>query len=99
MELEILNEGKLAVRALDNPVRLWLLDIIKKSPNIPVQDMYTKRKYLGRYLEQSIVSLHLRILKDAGVVTNQRDGKRILYSITKENQERIDYIYEFCKNL
>lgn len=99
MELEILNEGKLAVRALDNPVRLWLLELIKETPNITVGELYKDRKYEGRTLEQSITSQHLAILKKQNLVTATRDGKHFHYEITDENQKRIDYIYKFCKNL
>ena len=99
MKLEILDEGKLAVRALDNPVRLHLLELIKETPSVTVGELYKNRKYKGRTLEQSITSQHLAILRKQGLVTATRDGKHFHYEITDENQKKIDYIYEFCKNL
>jgi len=37
-------------------------------------------------LEQSLLSHHLRILRDAGLVVSQRDGKAVLYSLSPEFQ-------------
>lgn len=35
-------------------------------------------------LEQSLLSHHLRILRDAGLVCAERDGKAVLYSLAPE---------------
>lgn len=37
-------------------------------------------------LEQSLLSHHLKILREAGLVTSQRDGKAVLYSLAPEFQ-------------
>lgn len=37
-------------------------------------------------LEQSLLSHHLKILRDAGLVTSERDGKAVLYSLAPEFQ-------------
>lgn len=37
-------------------------------------------------LEQSLLSHHLKILRDAGLVNAQRDGKAVLYSLSPEFQ-------------
>lgn len=34
-------------------------------------------------IEQSLLSHHLRVLRDAGLVEATRDGKRVLYSLAK----------------
>lgn len=41
---------------------------------------------LGEILkvEQSLLSHHLRVLRDAGLVTAARDGKAVLYSVSPE---------------
>ncbi len=39
-------------------------------------------------VEQSLLSHHLRVLRDAGLVTSQRDGKRVLYALAKAIQGR-----------
>ena len=35
-------------------------------------------------LEQSLLSHHLRILRDAGIVCSQREGKAVLYRLSEE---------------
>jgi len=35
-------------------------------------------------IEQSLLSHHLKILRDSGLVTSQRDGKSVLYSLAQE---------------
>lgn len=35
-------------------------------------------------VEQSLLSHHMRILRDAGIVTSERKGKSVLYSLTPD---------------
>jgi DNA-binding transcriptional ArsR family regulator len=35
-------------------------------------------------VEQSLLSHHLRVLRDAGLVTATRDGKAVLYALSRE---------------
>jgi len=37
-------------------------------------------------VEQSLLSHHLKVLREAGVVTAKRDGKQVLYSLAKHVQ-------------
>ena len=37
-------------------------------------------------LEQSLLSHHLRILRESGLVNSERDGKAVLYSLAPEFQ-------------
>lgn len=41
-------------------------------------------------LEQSLLSHHLKILREAGLVTSQRDGKAVLYSLAPEFKRSTD---------
>ena len=52
--------------------------------------------YVKLRLEQSVASQHLAILRKAGIVSTQRDGKFIFYTI---NFSRIEAINEFVKSL
>lgn len=36
------------------------------------------------HLEQSLLSHHLRVLRDAGIVSSQREGKAVLYRLAEE---------------
>ena len=64
------------LRALAHPLRLKILSFIDQNGTINVNKIYNTLK-----LEQSITSQHLRILRVAGLVVTQRDGKFIHYSI------------------
>lgn len=64
------------LRALAHPLRLKILSFIDQNGTINVNKIYNTLK-----LEQSITSQHLRILRVAGLVSTQRDGKFIHYSI------------------
>ncbi len=76
-----INNEKLQVsseilRALAHPLRMKILEFIDKHKTINVNKIYNTLK-----LEQSITSQHLRILRIAGIVITNREGKFIHYSI------------------
>ncbi len=64
------------LRALCHPLRMKILQFIDQNENINVNKIYNTLK-----LEQSITSQHLRILRNAGIVTTEREGKFIYYHI------------------
>ncbi|MEM7227200.1 MAG: metalloregulator ArsR/SmtB family transcription factor [Planctomycetota bacterium] len=39
-------------------------------------------------IEQSLLSHHLRVLRDAGVVESERDGKSVLYRLSPDLESR-----------
>ncbi|MCR9100978.1 MAG: metalloregulator ArsR/SmtB family transcription factor [bacterium] len=67
------------LRAIAHPLRMKILEFIDRNTEINVNKIYNT---LG--LEQSITSQHLRILRLAGLVDTERDGKYIHYSINYE---------------
>jgi len=73
---EKLQESSEILRALAHPLRLKILEFIDNNKMINVNKIYNTLK-----LEQSITSQHLRILRMAGIVTTEREGKFIHYSI------------------
>jgi DNA-binding transcriptional ArsR family regulator len=52
--------------------------------------------YVKLRLEQSVASQHLAILRKAGFVKTERDGKFIYYSV---NTERLEELNRFVKDL
>ena len=79
-ELVNLSDAKKAqsiFRALNHKLRQDILSTIENSGNkMPVTDLYVKLR-----LEQSVASQHLAILRRAKLVTTQREGKWIFYSV------------------
>ncbi len=76
---EKLETSSEILRAISHPLRLQILEFIDQNDLINVNKIYNTLK-----LEQSITSQHLRILRKAGLVQTERDGKFIHYSIDYE---------------
>ena len=64
------------MRALAHPLRLKILENMDQNKNIQENQIYNTLK-----IEQSIASQHLRILKNAGVLVADKDGKYMHYNI------------------
>lgn len=82
------------MRALAHPLRLQILSFIDKKGTTHVNRIYTALK-----LEQSITSQHLRILRNAGLVRTERDGKFIFYSLDYNKISNVnDLVHEYFNN-
>ena len=64
---------------------------IDEQGRMTVTELYVKLR-----LEQSVASQHLAILRKAGFVTTDRDGKFIYYSV---NANRIQEVNQFVDEL
>ena len=64
------------LRALAHPLRMRILQFVDRNDRINVNRIYSSLN-----LEQSITSQHLRILRQAGLVSTERQGKFIHYSL------------------
>lgn len=72
----------MVLRALNHPLRQKILKTVHQKQSINVTDLYKTLK-----LEQSVASQHLGILRKAGFVMPNREGRVIHYTV---NYERID---------
>lgn len=81
------------LRALAHPLRMQILEFIDRNEAINVNKIYNTLN-----LEQSITSQHLRILRLAGLVNTERDGKFIHYSIDYDKMGRsVEAIQHFLE--
>jgi DNA-binding transcriptional ArsR family regulator len=64
-------------RLLGEPTRLRLLVLLGEQGELPVGDLAAA---CGR--SQPAASLHLGLLRRAGVVASRREGKRVYYRLT-----------------
>jgi ArsR family transcriptional regulator, repressor of sdpIR and other operons len=80
----ILNE---TLSALSDPTRRKILDLLKKK-DLPAGE-------IGKHFNIALPSLshHLNTLKQADLVTSQRDGQQIIYSLN------LSVFEEVAKNL
>lgn len=86
-----LRKAVLVLRAVNHKLRQRLIDLLEDHGSMTVTEIYIKMR-----LEQSIASQHLAILRRAGVVTTQREGKFIYYSL---NADRLNHISEVIAEL
>ncbi len=86
-----LKKAALVLRALNHKLRQQMLSLIETEQKITVTEIYVRLR-----LEQSVASQHLAILRKAGIVVTQRDGKFIYYTV---NYKRIDQISEVSESL
>ncbi|MBK7882868.1 MAG: helix-turn-helix transcriptional regulator [Chitinophagaceae bacterium] len=85
------KKAALVLRALNHKLRQQILKLIEEVSKITVTEIYVRLR-----LEQSVASQHLAILRKAGIVITQREGKFIYYTV---NYKRIEEINDFVKNL
>lgn len=71
-----LKKAALLYRAINHRLRQEMLRIIHNQMRMTVTDIYVKLR-----LEQSVASQHLAILRKAGLVNTEREGKNIFYSV------------------
>jgi DNA-binding transcriptional ArsR family regulator len=86
-----LRKAVLVLRAINHKLRQKMIDLLEENKRMTVTDIYVKLR-----LEQSVASQHLAILRKAGVVQTERNGKFIYYSLDKN---RIGHISEIVEDL
>jgi len=86
-----LRKAVLVLRAVNHKLRQRIIDLLEESDTMTVTDIYIKLR-----LEQSVASQHLAILRRAGVVITERQGKFIYYSL---DQDRLAQIAELVEEL
>ena len=91
VDYHALKKAAMVLRALNHKLRQQLLKLIEEEKKITVTEIYVRLR-----LEQSVASQHLAILRKAGIVNTERDGKFIFYTV---NYKRIDEISQFVKDL
>ena len=80
----------LAIQALGDPTRRSIFECLRRGPRAVGE--------LARELPVSrpAVSQHLRVLKEAGLVTEQRNGTRRIYGVDAQSVAELrDYFDEF----
>ena len=93
LKVDLLNVKKasLVLRAINHKLRQQILKLIDEQGKITVTEIYVKLR-----LEQSVASQHLSILRKAGFVNTERDGKFIYYTV---NTQRIEELNNFVESL
>jgi DNA-binding transcriptional ArsR family regulator len=85
IDLLQLKKAALILRAINHKLRQQILKLIHQKERITVTEIYVKLR-----LEQSVASQHLAILRKAGFVTTERDGKFIYYSVNSQRLQEVN---------
>lgn len=93
LNLNLLSVKKAAMilRAINHSLRQQILKLIDENGKMTVTEIYVQLR-----LEQSVASQHLAILRKAGFVKTDRDGKFIYYSV---DHSRLDELNSFINDL
>jgi DNA-binding transcriptional ArsR family regulator len=86
IEEDNLKKAALRLRAINNKLRIIIMQLIHKNGSMIVQDIYRKLK-----IEQSVTSQHLSILRNANLVIAKREGKFMYYSV---NYQQLDFLHK-----
>jgi len=84
-----LRKAVLVLRAVNHKLRQRIIDLLEENDQMTVTDIYIKLR-----LEQSVASQHLAILRRAGIVITERQGKFINYSLNKDRLTQISQLVE-----
>lgn len=84
-----LRKAVLVLRAINHKLRQRMIDLLEEHEKMTVTDIYIKLR-----LEQSVASQHLAILRRAGVVATDRNGKFIYYGLDKDRLSQISKLVE-----
>jgi len=91
VDLHNVKKAALVLRAINHKLRQQILKLIEEHGKMTVTEIYVKLR-----LEQSVASQHLAILRKAGFVKTERDGKFIYYSV---NNDRLEELNKFVGEL
>jgi DNA-binding transcriptional ArsR family regulator len=79
IKIERLEHAASKLRAMAHPMRIAIIDLLHEGNQLSVTEIYKNLK-----IEQAAASHHLNILKNKGVLTSRRDGKKIYYSLKNQ---------------
>lgn len=89
LKVDLANTRKaaLVLRAINHKLRQQMLTLLSENQRMTVTEIYVHLR-----LEQSVASQHLAILRRAGFVKTERDGKFIYYAINNDRLEQINHL-------
>lgn len=91
IEYPSLKRAALVLRAASHPLRKQIINLLDEKKKLPVTDIYVKLRE-----DQSVVSQHLAVLRKAGIVNAEKNGKFVFYTL---DRNRIAEIGNFVAKL
>ncbi len=91
MDYAAIKNAAMTLRSINHKLRQQILKLLEENKRMKVTDIYVKLR-----LEQSVASQHLAILRRANIVSTERMGKEIYYSL---NNNRIEQVALFANRI
>lgn len=89
LDYDELRKAVLVLRAINHKLRQKIIDLLEEHGSMTVTEIYVKLR-----VEQSVASQHLAILRRAGALVTEREGKYIYYSVDVERINQISKLVE-----
>jgi DNA-binding transcriptional ArsR family regulator len=83
IDVLLLKKTALLYRAVNHQLRQQILSLLHKNNRMTVSRIYAKLR-----IEQSVASQHLAILRKAGMVISERDGKNVYYRVNYDRLQK-----------
>lgn len=84
IKIEDLEFAAGMLKAMAHPMRIAILNFLEDGVRMSVTEIHERLK-----IEQSTTSHHLGILKDKGVLSSKREGKKTFYFLKNDNLSKI----------
>jgi DNA-binding transcriptional ArsR family regulator len=91
LEYLTIKKASLVFRAINHKLRQEIIKLIDKRGQATVTEIFVDLR-----LEQSVASQHLAILRRAGIVLTEREGKYMYYKL---NLDRLEMINQMVSDL
>jgi DNA-binding transcriptional ArsR family regulator len=89
---ERLERVAFIIKAVAHPLRLGIIDMLDQCEKMCVSELQTHLN-----VEQALLSHHLSIMRDKGILQTSREGKNIFYSLTDKNITKIITCIQSCR--
>ena len=91
MNYSTVKNAAMILRAVNHKLRQQIIKLLAENKTMIVTDIYIKLRF-----EQSVTSQHLAILRRAGIVKTEREGRQIHYSL---NNAMIEKLSDFVNKM
>ena len=86
-----LEKAAIILKAIAHPMRISIVNFLTQNEKLSVKELHQLLD-----IEQSTTSHHLGILKDKGVLTAERNGRNIYYSLVDKSLITLIHAIKEC---
>ena len=86
-----LERAAFILKAVAHPIRISVIDLLDQCGRLNVSELQSKLE-----IEQALLSHHLTNMRDRGILTAEREGKCIYYSLADTTITNIIHCINSC---